>query len=728
MKPLKTLTNIILSLLAGAGLYVAGTDAADAQEVFPQSYVEECIQQETCEAVQETPVQNPIDTAQINSFYSDQERAFNDSAFNLGFAYLWKDLNNDKAVQKKELSNVPDMLSSDDELLGNSIRLSLDAIAEVNAKKAKDHVQILKNALELADQKYKSNPTPDNKEKLRQKERDYNFASREVAPMNVDFSTLDPALQKVAYELLYKVGPLVDQIYFLQIDPKNREYRIDLIRRGDLRDYMSFKASGGPWCLGESKNPEICTSHPGFPKRDLNALHWPKSASEGWVDLISKTMSGSVLDAMISPFVDRTYSNEIGSPLDWRSTNMNPAHEKELKELSQLMIQTSMTEGLDSSIANFLMTRGYEFLDARNPFPFFGGDLRWRNIDSLLELLIGFYETYKSSYGTNAMMESSIGVRTEKYDPMISMFKSLVPGAEKDIANSLGKVYTMRDFSKELPVIIVTYSINLGDGSIGYFAIACKLPNVAIYGRSDLTKISIFANNMEARQNLILKPMSYVLMETGQAERTGIEGLLKATIGHEVAHSLGPNEDYITTTGKRVSDALGKYSSTLEEAKADLLGIALLKDAYDRGMITKDELEDAVLSMMPTYARGLSYGLEDAHGIGNMIQLAELYKRGAIVETKDKDGKTKYALNLESPDLYEAFRNAAMDIIEIQMRGDYEAAKDLVENAASRLPENLKKEILPALKSMPKDLRPWYSPIFSPSVEREMYEKMRTAK
>jgi hypothetical protein len=257
---------------------------------------------------------------------------------------------------------------------------------------------------------------------------------------------------------------------------------------------------------------------------------------------------------------------------------------------------------------------------------------------------------------------------------------------------------------------------------VGYFSVACKLPNKAIYGRSDLTKIILFANNLEARERLVLKPMSYVLMERSQADITGLEGMMYAVLGHEIAHSLGPNGDYRRTDGRTPDEELGDTNSTLEEAKADLLGIVLLKYAYDKGEITKAQLENAVLSMLPTYARGFSFGLEDAHGIGAMIEFVELYKRGVIAETPDH----KYTVNLNSPHIYDAFMDAALMIINLQLHGSAQDAKDLINNAYSQLPENVKQEIIPALRSTPKDLRPWYTPVFGERVNREMYEMMRT--
>ena len=105
-----------------------------------------------------------------------------------------------------------------------------------------------------------------------------------------------------------------------------------------------------------------------------------------------------------------------------------------------------------------------------------------------------------------------------------------------------------------------------------------------------------------------------------------------------------------------------------------------------------------------------------------LIQFAELYKSGAMVETKEG----KYAFDLNDPDIYDKFRDAAVNIIQIQMNGDLNKAKDLVDGAKSRLPENLSQNIVPQLESMPKDLRPYYSFKFGPSIEQWGYELMKS--
>lgn len=148
------------------------------------------------------------------------------------------------------------------------------------------------------------------------------------------------------------------------------------------------------------------------------------------------------------------------------------------------------------------------------------------------------------------------------------------------------------------------------------------------------------------------------------------------------------------------------------------MGIVLLKYAYDQNKITKTQLEEAVLSLMPHFSRGFSYGIEDDHGKGVIVEFAELYMSGAIVETEEH----KYKFNFEMPNFYDKFTDAALKIMQAQKDGDYNTAKDLIENSPKRLPEHLKDKIIPQLKDMPKDVRPWYSPTFSPEVEREMYE------
>lgn len=663
-------------------------------------------------------------SSESQSFFTEQEKAFNDSSYNLGFSFLWKDNNTDGKVQLEELVNIPDVFKTSTEILQNAVVLTELANQLPKGLNTIDDIRKIKDNVIEARSVYKKHPTKENKELLRQALVQENLATRQWAPMPVDFSVLSIPEQKVAWQMLYKVAPLAEIIFFQQMDPNNLEYRLDLIKRMDVIDYALFWYSGGPWCLKKKEDKkkdkwknELCSFHPSFPKPVPNGGHWPPSFREKDLKNLNKDMK----ESLRSSFVDR-YLSKHG--LMWTSINENPAYEEHLKKASDIMLQVSKTKGLDLSLTYFLAQRAYEFLDTKNPFPFFGGDLAWIKLISKLDVLVGFYEEYVSPFYLTGMLEMMIGVRDQSYNAVTNDFGLLVPELEQIAAEKLGKDYKIKDFSNTKVPIIVTNNIIIAEGRCGYLAIACKLPNIVPFGEGDLIKIMIIPNNMNARGSLISNPMSVLLMDSSQIERVTFEGSLYAGISHEISHSVGPDGEYITTRGGTVQERLGDYQSPLEEAKADLLGIVLLKYAYDQNKITKLQLEEAVLSLMPHYSRGFSYGIEDSHGKGVIVEFAELYMSGAIVETEDH----KYRFNLEMPNFYDKFEDAALKIMQAQKDGDYDTAKDLIENSPSRLPEHLKDNIIPQLKDMPKDVRPWYGPIFSPEVEREMYETARQNK
>lgn len=629
--------------------------------------------------------------ATLEQTLTTAEQAFNQASFNLGLELQWRNTSRDGIIKPEELYNIPEELNTP-ELLEGAIKITQDA---VNFSFPKVTPKTLKETKDIADsarKEYSQNLNPETKEQLRQSLRELDMQSRQWAKLEVDFTSLPLPEQQAARRLLYEAGPLVEKIYFLQRDPKNLQYRQEIIKTGNLKDYLHFWYSGGPW--GLAVKDSLCSSHQNFPARVPNAGHWPETITEEDVGKISPN------SPLLSHFVDR-YHDKKGE-LCWKSINDNELYKKELQKLSSLLDKIAAIPGLNHSLKDYLQVRANEFRDASNLNPFYSGDLHWIQSESPLDLLLGFYEEYNSPFGLTAIMEQILGVKDERYEKLTNGLRDMIPAAEDTLAQLLGSDYIKRNF-QFLPTIICVNTVGFADNRCEYVGIGINLPNVASYGRGDLTKKLVLLNNVAAREQYVSRPMAKPLMDQEQFNQLSSEGMLLATISHEIVHGLGPTLDYKTPRGE-MNNALGKYSALLEEAKADLYGITLLKAAQQQGKISTKQLQEAVLSLFPHYSRGLSYGNDDVHGEGVMVEITALTKAGVLVETPEG----RYKFDFARPDFYSAFEKAAVEIMNIQKRGDYVEAERLVSEAQQNLPPRLKEQMR-VLAEQPRDFYPWYS-------------------
>jgi hypothetical protein len=139
-----------------------------------------------------------------------------------------------------------------------------------------------------------------------------------------------------------------------------------------------------------------------------------------------------------------------------------------------------------------------------------------------------------------------------------------------------------------------------------------------------------------------------------------------------VAHGLGIN---YTINGKgTVREALKEQYSALEEGKADILGLYLITQMYEMGMLEDNDLMDNYVTFMASIFRSIRFGVASSHGKANMIRFYYFQEMGAF--TKNESNGT-YQINFDN--MQRAMNALAKLILSIQGDGNYNLASELVE-------------------------------------------------
>ncbi len=119
----------------------------------------------------------------------------------------------------------------------------------------------------------------------------------------------------------------------------------------------------------------------------------------------------------------------------------------------------------------------------------------------------------------------------------------------------------------------------------------------------------------------------------------------------------------------------------MEEGKADILGLYMIRTLYQSGKFNEGELNDYYVTFMASIFRSVRFGASSAHGKANMIRFNFFRDREAF--TRGEDGL--YRINPEK--LTMAATELTQVLLKLQGDGDYEAASKFVDANAYVSPQ-----------------------------------------
>ena len=173
---------------------------------------------------------------------------------------------------------------------------------------------------------------------------------------------------------------------------------------------------------------------------------------------------------------------------------------------------------------------------------------------------------------------------------------------------------------------------------------------------------------------------------------------------HEVVgHASGQLSEGITNPAEQI----GVYYSTLEEGRADLIGLYWMPDEKLRemGIIAND---DAALAAYESYARNalvqlrrvpLGSKIEQDHMRNRQMVIHWLMANTDAVVREERDGRTYYRVT--SMDSFRAGCGVLLaEIQRIKSTGDFEAAKNLIETHGVQVDPTLHQEVLGRIEAL----------------------------
>lgn len=352
----------------------------------------------------------------------------------------------------------------------------------------------------------------------------------------------------------------------------------------------------------------------------------------------------------------------------------------------------------DPAFANFLRLRA----DALLNDDYFKSDLAWLDLKNpKFDIIFAPYETYSDDLlGVKGTYGAAVLIRNEKESKKLEMFQQYVPQIQD--ALPLAAEDRPSKLGLETPMEVMDAPFRAGDLTHGYQAVADNLPNDPRVHEQKGSKKLFFKNFMDARVNYVIIPVAREMLRPEQAGKVSGEGYLLGTIMHEIAHGLGPAYARTSTGKVAIRESIGPMFSGLEEAKADVVGMFGLKWLMDHDALPKDKAEEFYASYVGGMFRTVRFGVAEAHGQAEMMELNYLIERGAV--TRESTGR--YAIDYEKIAL--ALNDLAKELLEIEATGDRARAEAWF-TKYDKMSDEMKTALQKRTADIPVDIDPVYS-------------------
>jgi hypothetical protein len=311
--------------------------------------------------------------------------------------------------------------------------------------------------------------------------------------------------------------------------------------------------------------------------------------------------------------------------------------------------------------------------------------------------VVGPIETYEDGlFGYKASHEAFVLIKDREWSEKLNKYNQLLPELQKRLPVESKYKQQMPGSESDLGVYEAVYYA--GECNAGSKTIAINLPNDERVQIKKGTRKLQLKNAMRYKFDKILVPISNVLIDKEQREYIKFDAFFENTMFHEVAHALGIKET-INDKGT-VRNALKEYYSPVEEGKADIIGLYLVKQLVEMGEMNDKELMDNYVTFMASIFRSIRFGAASSHGKANMMRFNYFKEQGAF--TRDPDTGT-YHVDFEK--MTEAMRSLGEKILVMQGNGNYEAAREMVDNMGV-IKEQLRKDLdRLSEEGIPRDIR-----------------------
>ena len=464
--------------------------------------------------------------------------------------------------------------------------------------------------------------------------------------------------QKQMVALLIDAAQIMDDLFWRQSFGDDYEAWLDSIADDKTRRFAELNY--GPWDALDDDKPFM----EGYGPKPLGAQFYPEDMSKEEFD--TAYLPGK---AGLYTFVRR--DREGGLVL----VPYHVEYAAELKAAATLLREAAnLAESPD--FANYLKLRAAALISD----DFQLSDSYWMDVkDNEIDVVIGPIETYLDRlYGYRAAYEAYVLIKDLEWSERLSRFAAFLPQLQDGLPVPDAYKQESPGTDADLNAYDVVYYA--GHSNSGGKTIAINLPNDEQVQLEKGSRRLQLKNAMRAKYEKILEPIADVLIDEAQREHITFDAFFSNTMFHEVAHGLGIKNTIDGTN--TVQKAMLDLASSMEEGKADILGLYMITELHKAGELGDSDLRDFYVTFMAGIFRSIRFGAASAHGKANMVRFNFFLDEGAFV----RDAETgRYSVDFEG--MQGAIASLSRLLLTLQGDGDYEGAKELTETKGIITPQ-----------------------------------------
>ena len=465
--------------------------------------------------------------------------------------------------------------------------------------------------------------------------------------LTADLSALNDN-QRTMLSKLIDASKIMDDLFWQQAFGEEKAAFLAKLPEGKVRTFADINY--GPWDRLKGDEPFLS----GYAEKPAGAQFYPADMTKQefeTAELSDKTGLYSV--------IRRDSEGKL------HTIPYSVQYKTELEAAAKLLTEASVLAE-DKEFAEYLKLRAQALLtDNYQP-----SDFAWMAMkNNPIELVIGPIETYEDQlFGYRAAFEAYVLVKDLSWSERLSKYAATLPALQRGLPVAEAYKAETPGADADLNAYDVVYYA--GHSNAGSKTIAINLPNDEQVQLEKGTRRLQLKNAMQAKFEHIMQPIAQLLITPEQRQHVTFNAFFNNTMFHEVAHGLGIKN---TINGKgSVRQALKEHASALEEGKADILGLYMITQLKQQGMLDEGALEDYYTTFMAGIFRSVRFGASSAHGKANMIRFNYFAEQGAFVRNADGTYKVDYAK------MQQAMASLSELILTLQGDGNYDGVAELV--------------------------------------------------
>ena len=506
--------------------------------------------------------------------------------------------------------------------------------------------------------------------------------------------TLNDQEKQVVAKLI-EASNAIDEIYWRQVSEENPAWRTQLSKQSsrsplDAAGYRYFLVNKGPWDRLKDDAPFVGTK-----KKPAGAAFYPEDITKEELEkyVAAHPSQKDELEGLFT-VVRRDGTNLVGVPY---SAFYRDYLERAAKALREAAALTS-----DASLKRFLTTRA----DAFSTNDYRESDMAWMDLNGAIEVVIGPYEVYEDNlFNYKASFESFVTVVDRPESEKLAAYAQALPEMERNLPEP--EQYKNTSRGAESPIKVVQEIYTAGDARRGVQTSAFNLPNDEVVREKKGSKKVLLKNVMDAKFRQSGRPIASRVLDPSLVSLVSFDAYFNHTLFHELSHGLGPG--FLTLpSGERIEvrKPLKELYSTIEECKADVLGVWNILFAQQHKLLTSFDDKQLFATYVGLMFRGTRFGIAEAHGRGTAVQWNWMREKGAV---KPSAGGR---FTVDFTKAKDAVRGLATELLTIEATGDYARGKALLDRYGKETPEM--QAVNATLQDIPVDI----TPVFPAAGER----------